>query len=625
MNRSTALNRELAALLFILFLLFLVLPATAERPLPGSLHLPAENGAAGLSFTPPPFSGNLPRPPDVRGETSISSGAPSRPGAHTRVAAQADIASLPYSFIPNTGQIADRNISFTVRGSGSTLYFAPDEVILDNVKNPGVNGTAGLIRQFFPGANPSPVITGVDELPGKVNYFIGSDPSGWRSDIPTYSAVKYHDLYPGIDLRYFGNEGYLKREFSVAPGADPGRITFRYEGINGISVDGDGSLDITTTHGTFKESPPLSYQVVGGRRINVTVMYEVTGPYSARLVAGTYNPAYLLTIDPKLGYSTYYGGSNDDGGLIETARNENEQKAAITVDTNGSIYVTGFTSSSNFPTTTGAYQTSYGGQQDVFVVKINPNFTAVNYSTYIGGNLDEMGNAIAVDAGGNVTVTGFTTSSNFPTTAGVFNATHIGTPGADAFVTKLNATGDALVFSTYYGGSNGDDLGLGIAMDPSMNVYFAGATASSNMYASPGAVNRSNPAGVGTNVIFVVKLRPDGSSPVYSTYYGGNNNECDAHGLAIDSEGDAYIAGHAGAGSNFPVTTGAFQTTQHANEDAVVVKLNPAGTSGIRLPWTMRQGISPSQARLHPVIFRLPPARRIRPRSALLVQVPIFS
>ncbi len=584
MNCSTALSQELAGLFFILLLVSLSPPACAACITSGGLCFPTEKSIPGFSIPFPPPSASQFQQQDPRVATGILPEAPPPPGVRNRVAVMTNVASLPFSFIPNTGQIADRNISFTVKGSGSTLYFTPGEVIIDNVKNSGINGSSGLIRQSFPGANPAPVISGIDELPGKVNYFLGRDPSGWRSDLPTYGSVMYYNLYPGIDLRYFGNEGYLKREFYIAPGVDPGRIAFRYDGITGIAVDSDGSLNITTTHGVFRESPPVSYQMIGGRRVNVIVRYAVTGPDTTRLVTGIYDPAYPLTIDPKLGYSTYYGGSQDDGGLLQTARGENEQKSAVIVDPNGNSYVTGFTSSNNFPTTAGAYKTSYGGQQDVFVMKMDSNGTAAIWATYLGGTLDEMGNAIALDAGGNVTVTGFTTSPNFPTTPGVFNATYIGSPGTqttDVFVTKLNSTGNALIFSTYYGGSDGEDLGLGIVMDTAMNVYFTGLTSSTNMYTSPGAVNTTKTASAETQIMYVVKLKPDGSAPVYSTFYGGNNNECDAHGIALDSDGNVYIAGHAGAGSNFPVTTGAFQTVQTGLEDAVVLKLNPSGTAVI--------------------------------------------
>nr|WP_320161453.1 PKD domain-containing protein [uncultured Methanoregula sp.] len=488
--------------------------------------------------------------------------------------ARTDIASLPFSFIPNTGQIADRNISFTVRGSGSTLYFTPGEVIVDNVKNSGLNGTAGPIRQSFPGANPHPTITGVDELPGKVNYLIGSDPSGWRSNISTYGSVIYHDLYPGIDLRYFGNEGYLKREFHIAPGADPGRIAFRYDGITGIIVDGDGSLNITTSHGMFRESPPFSYQEIVGRRVNVTVRYSVTGPDSARMVTGAYDPTYPLVIDPKLGYSTYYGGSSADGGTPTSIRGEVvDQRDAIAVNATGYVYATGYTASTDFRTSNALYP-SYSGSQDAFVLELNRGGSSPVWATYLGGTGQDVGDAIAVDAGGNVTVTGYTDSANFPTTSGAFNQTRIGS--TDAFVAKLKPDGSALIFSTYYGGTD-QDFPEGLAMDTAMNVYIAGGTFSGDFYTTPGAINATNNAGSGTDEAFIVKLKPDGSAPVYSTYYGGTS-ESDLHSIAVDSEGDAYVTGHTTA-ADFPTSAGSFQPSRRGGEEAVVVKLNPSGTT----------------------------------------------
>ena len=580
MNFSIAPIREVAELLLILLLFSLILPVGAAN-LSGDLYLPAEDSAPGFKITLPPFSGIPSRQPDLQVAAGTSPETLVPVTTRTRVASQTDIASMPFSFIPNTGQIADRNISFTVRGSGSTLYFTRSEVILDNVKNPGVNGPPGFIRQSFPGANRDPVISGVNELPGKVNYFIGRDPSGWQSNIPTYGAVIYRDLYPGIDLLYYGNEGHLKREFRIVTGADPGSIAFRYNGISGISVDGDGSLNITTVHGAFRESPPVSYQDIGGQRVNVSVRYAVTSPESARLVTGLYNPAYPLIIDPKLDYSTFYGGTSNDGGLRTSLRGEIEQRDSVTVDTNGNAYVTGYTQSHDFRVTSGVYQTTAGGlgnatDQDAFVLKLNPAGSSPVWATYLGGLGDDAGDAIAVDASGNVVVTGFTESTNFPTTAGAFNT---GPPVSfDAFVTKLNSDGSALIFSTYFGG-NDVDQAMGVAMDSAMNVYITGGTASDNFPTTPGVVNTTNIAGGGTNTIFVAKLKPDGSAPIYSTYYGGGS-EADGHSIAIDSDGNAYVIGHTSA-TNFPTSTGAFQTARTGGEEAVIVKLNPTATGVI--------------------------------------------
>jgi hypothetical protein len=212
MSPTHAVSRKIALVLLILLILFIVIvPAYAKPISPGGLVLPVGKSLSPLGFSRPFF----PADPIRSQDRTIANTCPPEPSiplsVSSKVMVQTEIASLPFSFIPNTGQIDDRNISFTVKSSGSTLYFTPGEVILDNVKNPGLNGTSSLIRQSFPGANPDPVISGMDELPGKVNYLIGRDPSGWRSNIPTYGAVMYHNLYPGIDLRYFGNEGYLKR------------------------------------------------------------------------------------------------------------------------------------------------------------------------------------------------------------------------------------------------------------------------------------------------------------------------------------------------------------------------------------------------------------------------------
>ena len=346
-------------------------------------------------------------------------------------------------------------------------------------------------------------------------------------------------------------------------------------------MDGDGSLNITTVHGAFRESPPISYQDLGGQRVNVSVRYAVTSPDSARLVTGLYNPAYPLIIDPKLDYSTFYGGTSNDGGLRTSLRGEIEQRDSVTVDANGNAYVTGYTQSHDFRVTSGVYQTTAGGlgnatDQDAFVLKLNPAGSSPVWATYLGGLGDDAGDAIAIDAGGNVVVTGFTESTNFPTTAGAFNT---GPPVSfDAFVTKLNSDGSALIFSTYYGG-NDVDQAMGIAMDSAMNVYITGGTASDDFPTTPGVVNTTNKAGGGTNTIFIAKLKPDGSAPIYSTYYGGTS-EADGHSIAIDSDGNAYVIGHT-SDNFFPTTTGSFQPARTGGEEAVIVKLNPTATGVI--------------------------------------------
>ena len=243
----------------------------------------------------------------------------------------------------------------------------------------------------------------------------------------------------------------------------------------------------------------------------------------------------------------------------------------IAVDGSGNAYVTGQTQSSNFPTTTGAYQTSLGGGDcNAFMTELNASGTALVYSTYLGGNSEDYGTGIAVDGSGNAYVTGYTTSSNFPTTTGAYQTSFGGGDG-NAFVTKLNASGTALVYSTYLGG-NSSDVGYGIAVDGSGNAYVTGVTGSSNFPTTTGAYQTSLGGGYGN--AFVTKLNASGTALVYSTYLGGNTSDY-GYGIAVDGSGNAYVTGVT-ASSNFPTTTGAYQTSLGRGGNAFVTKIATA-------------------------------------------------
>src|SRR5213078_94557 len=234
-------------------------------------------------------------------------------------------------------------------------------------------------------------------------------------------------------------------------------------------------------------------------------------------------------IDPILFYSTFLGGRGDDTGL------------RVAVDAAGNAYVTGLTGSSNFPTTPGAYQTTFAGVEDAFVTKLDPTGSALVYSTFLGGGGFDEGTAIGVDAARNAHVTGLTGSSNFPTTPGAFQTTFAG-GSFDAFVTKLNFTGSALVYSTFFGGS-GFDRGVGLAVDAAGNAYVTGLTDSSNL---PTTAEAFQTTIGGSSDAFVTKLDPAGSVLAYSSYLGGSGQE-DGLGIAVDTAGNAYVTGRTGS------------------------------------------------------------------------------
>jgi hypothetical protein len=428
--------------------------------------------------------------------------------------------------------------------------------------------TVTAIRMIFAGANTTPRVTGLQELPGKANYFIGNDPTTWRTNVPTYAKVRYDDIYPGIDLIYYGNQRQLEYDFVVRPGADPTRIVLGFQGAARLEVDAQGDLVLHTAAGPIRQRKPVIYQEVDGVRTEIQGGYVLTDRHQVSFRVAAYVASQPLIIDPVLFYSTYLGSGGLDGG------------SGIAVDTAGNAYVTGETFSMNFltpfPTTPGSFQTTSGVGSDAFVTKLNPTGSALVYSTYLAGSGFDTGSGIAVDALGNAYVTGATRSGDFPTTLGAFQPT-FGGGFNEAFVTKLNPTGSALVYSTYLGGRGGflGDGGSGIAVDGAGNAYVTGATDSPDFPTTVGAVQPTIRGGFDA---FVTKLNPTGSALVYSTYLGGTSASDEGSGIAVDTAGNAYVTGSTFS-RDFPTTVGAFQTTRGGGFDAFVTKLNPTGSA----------------------------------------------
>jgi hypothetical protein len=474
---------------------------------------------------------------------------------------QVRLSSLPLTFIPNQGQY-DPAVKYVVTGPRSTLFFTSDEIVIAAVEGTGNESVSHIIWQTFPGASPNPMIAGTDPLAGTANFFIGNDPSQWQTGVLTYGAVEYHDLFPGIDLRYKGTEGTLKREFVVAPGADPAMIRLQYDGVDSIAVDETGSLVLTSGTSTMTESPLICYQEINGEFVLVGAAYRILSDHEVALTLEQFDPSYPLVIDPALVYSTYLGGSTDQYGHD------------IAVDSSGNAYVTGRTDSSDFPTSASAYNWTNAGSTDIFVTKLNPSGSALIYSTYLGGWLYDSSNGISVDSAGNVYLTGRTDSPDFPTTANAYNRTFGGSGGyGDVFVTKLNPSGSSLIFSTYLGGGHWDEA-YDISVDTSGNAYVAGQTNSVDFPTTASGYNRTYG---GTQDAFVTKLNAAGSSLMYSTYLGGwRMDHC--HGIAVDSSGNSYVSGDT-LSPDFPTTGGAYDQTYGGYVDVFVTKLNAAGSS----------------------------------------------
>ncbi|MGH7480090.1 MAG: SBBP repeat-containing protein [Candidatus Methylomirabilales bacterium] len=507
-----------------------------------------------------------------------------KPEPATRTRISEAYGKLPLSFEANQGQTDDQ-VKYLARGPGYTVFLTPTEAVLSlrtegsglRTEPPTATHRA-VVRMKLVGANADAKLRGLDELPGKSNYFIGNDPKKWRTNIPHYGKVRYREAYPGIDLVFYGNPRQLEYDFVIAPGADPNDITLAFEGVDRLEIDNEGNLILHIAGGHLIQRTPAIYQEVNGARQAVTGHYVLRDKNRIGVHVAAYDPSKPLVIDPVLVYSTYLGGSFLDIGR------------GIAVDGAGNAYVTGSTESGNFPTTVGAFQTSLAnapnnGDPDAFVTKLNPTATALVYSTYLGGGLADVGRGIAVDGAGNAYVTGGTESADFPTTMGAFDSICGGCAPliTDAFVTKLNTTGTALLYSTYLGGGNAD-VGNGIAVDGAGNAYVTGSTASAAptpFPTTPGAFQTTigNPLSTNTDA-FVTKLNTTGTALVYSTYLGGSASDI-GHGIAVDAANNAYVTGETPS-ANFPTTVGAFQTAL-ANAafvaDAFVTKVNPTGSA----------------------------------------------
>ncbi|MBI1743495.1 SBBP repeat-containing protein [Candidatus Acetothermia bacterium] len=363
---------------------------------------------------------------------------------------------LPLSFEANQGQ-TDEQVSFLSQGKGYTLFLLRGEAVLalrkptaTEIGQPKdqIDSAELIARMKLIGANDQTLPAGEEELPGKVNYFLGNDRTKWHMNIATYAKVKYQGVYTGVDLLYYGNQGQLEYDFVIAPGADPKRIILGFEGIKGFEVNEQGNLMLQIPGGQIELHQPLIYQEIDGMRHEISSGYALKNNHQIGFEVGPYDHSKTLVIDPTLVYSTYLGGNGSDIGN------------AITVDSQGNAYITGATTSTNFPTLN-PLQSSSGG---VFVTKLDATGSTLMYSTYLGGNGgSNPGNGIAVDSQGNVYITGATNSTNFPTVNPLQSSFGGGLCGkvvlisgkggdcTDAFVAKLNATGSKLVYSTYLG------------------------------------------------------------------------------------------------------------------------------------------------------------------------------
>src|SRR5215208_2746709 len=389
---------------------------------------------------------------------------------------------LPLSFISNKGQ-TDEAVRYYAQGAGYGFFFTKEGATLSFANGKGRSGHA--LGLDFLGANPDATLTAQKRLAGEVNYLVGDDPAKWQKGLPTHGELLYGGLWPGIDMAVRGEGGNLKYEFHLKPGSSVEDVRLAYRGAEGLSVGAGGELLVQTSQGVLKDAAPVSYQLIGGERVPVESRYQLQGDGGYGFAVGAYDPRYPLVIDPGLDYSTFLGGADFDQGWGIAVRD-------------GRAYVTGFTNSTDYPTTTGAFDTSLNSPDDAFVTKLNASGSRLVYSTYLGGTNRDLGFDIAVDGMSRAHVTGRTSSTDYPTTTGAFDRTPNGE--SDAFVTKLNASGSALAYSTFLGGTSFDQ-GLAIAVRDG-RTYVTGVTSSTGFPTTTGAFDTT----LGGIDAFVTKL-----------------------------------------------------------------------------------------------------------------------
>jgi Chitobiase/beta-hexosaminidase C-terminal domain/Beta-propeller repeat len=562
-----------------------------------------------------------------RGQQSPTANKPAASEAiKNRATAVANYGNLPLSFVANQGQ-TDPQVRFLSRGDGYSLFLTDSAAVLslnktnsrrETRKGAAISGherpATDVVRMELAGVNHGLHVAGDEKLPGIANYFIGSDPSKWHRNVPTYSKVRYGSVFPGIDLVYYGNQHQLEYDFIVAPGADTKPIRLHFAGAKRLRLESNGDLRVVARNGEIVFHKPIIYQTQNAQRLSVNGGFTLLAKNSVGFKLGKYDHNSPLVIDPTLSYSTYLGGSGGNAG------NFDDNSHGIAVDASGSAYVVGGTWSTDFPITNGSYDTNdpgnvYSGFTTSvgYVSKLNPTGTGLDYSTYIGGSGSSGYNgdyvnggggdgvlAIAVDKDGNAYLTGSTWSSNFPVTQGAIQNQNNAFPyGYNAFVAKLDSTGSNLLYSTYLGGtglqdgtSNGyGDNGAGIAINSAGNAYVAGSARSKDFPVTAGVVQGVNKSAANNESnAWVAEINPTGTALVYSTYLGGSGSpyytqfiDLDtALGIAIDSAGDAYLTGFT-ISTDFPITSGAFQTVNKAAAlnltTGFVTKLNPKGTA----------------------------------------------
>ena len=485
-----------------------------------------------------------------------------------------------HHLVENRGQI--ENIEILFYSDGGEIYFGEGQIWIklskrEYIENEDQLSTFGLrdkgppefgergvvIRYSFVNSNKV-IPKGSDRCSWNSNFFHGDDESKWQTDVPNYRKVIYEDLWDGVDLVYGIKEDHMKYDLIVHPGGDPDDIRIKVDGCDDLKIGDNGDLLIETEMGSVKDSNLLTFYKNDKKSIGSNFIINDANIFSFDI--DEYDGMETVVIDPQLEYSTFIGGNGQERGMD------------IALDGDKNAYITGYTTSSDFPTTPGAYDRTFGGghyyNSDVFVFKMNPDSSSLLFSTFLGGKDDDWGNGIVVDGGGNVYVTGWTENSStpFPTTDGSFDTTHNGVN--DSFVCKLNNDGNSLVYSTFIGGEK-LDFSNDIEVDLDGNVYITGHTNSAMHFPTTEGANDTTHNG-GNFDAFACKIDPNGSSLIYSTFLGGFHWDM-GFGIALDTDDNLFVTGFT-MSMDFPTTAHVFDRSFNGGEDVFVSKINKDGS-----------------------------------------------
>ena len=488
--------------------------------------------------------------------------------------------ALPLSFEANQGQV-DPQVKYLARGEGYTLFLTSGAAVL-GLRGSGAGTPTQWVQLILQGANTTPAIAGEEQLIGRSNYFVGSDSSKWKSNLPTFSRVRYQQVYPGVDVIYYGRQGRLENDFEVNPGINPKVISWRLEGAENVRVGPGGDLVLQVGENQVRLQQPRAYQLEGDQQREIPVRYRVHGQ-NVGFELGNYNHHQKLVIDPVLTYSTYLGAS---GG--ETAY-------SVALDATGNVYLTGITASTTFPVASSAFQTTNAGDGDIFVAEFNSTATGLLFSTFLGGTGIDSPTEILLSSSGNLFIVGSTTSNNFPTTP-----IPSGTPptedqyyqpdyagNQDAFLTEMKPDGSGLIYSRYIGGA-GAEFGTAVALDAAGDAFVVGSTKSPD-FPTRNPIQLGN---VGQYDAFVTEVSPTGKL-VYSTYLGGALNDYGT-GIGVDGSGNVIVSGYTYS-SDFP-TQDALQSALSGGADLFVSKFTPGSNALLFSTYLGGTGIDRSSA-----------------------------